>query len=249
MKKIVIILIIALCLLFLVLPAIAAADGKGSQTGSMAGTPGNNGQSNAEKNGIGVAGGNSTSGTPPGELSRGNQQDVPGGNGNNPAGMSRNSSDIPGLKNQSGGDHGIFQDNTSTLPPGWVKNPNQVRETVQSLLAMENRTGGIGPRVSAIAREFNNSANAGREYEDRINNRDPFSRFFFGSDRQAAAGLANLTVQNQARITEIETLMETTAMDADTRSRMEGQLQILRLNLAFDQQLAARAQQDHGIFG
>ncbi|WP_424025799.1 hypothetical protein [Methanoregula sp.] len=117
------------------------------------------------------------------------------------------------------------------------------------MLAMENRTGGIGPQVSAIAREFNNSANASQQYENRINNRDAFSRFFFGSDRQAATELANLTALNQARISEIENLMNTTALDADTRSMMDEELQLLQQNVAFDQQLSTQAKQDRGLFG
>ena len=249
MKKTGIILIIALCLLVLVLPVIAAADRQGSDTGSMTGGDGNDGQTHGEKNGVGGAEDNKTSTVPPGEMSRENQQDVSDRNRNTPEEMSRNTSEVPERKNESSRDREASRLNASTLPPGWVKNPNEVRDTVQTLLAMENRTGGIGPQISAIAREFNNSADAGRQYEDRINNRDPISRFFFGSDRQAAAELANLTAQNQARITAIETLMDTTNMDAGTRSLMEEQLQILRLNLAYDQQLAARAQQDRGIFG
>lgn len=55
-----------------------------------------------------------------------------------------------------------------------------------------------------IAREFNNFANVSQQYENRINNRDTFSQFFFGDDRQAATELANLTAQNRARISEIE---------------------------------------------
>ena len=249
MKKMKEILIISLCLLFLVLPVIAAQDGQGVQAGITVGTAGNNGQSHGEKNGIGGADGNITTALPARDTSPGDQRNVQGGNGNNPADTPRNSSQIPGLKNQSGGDHGASPGNTSTVPPGWVKNPNQVRDAVHVLLAMENRTGGIGPQVSAIAREFNNSANASQQYEDRINNRDAFSRFFFGSDQQAAAELANLTTLNQARISEIENLMNTTTLDADTRAQMEEQLLVLQQNVAFELQLAAQARQDHGIFG
>jgi hypothetical protein len=114
---------------------------------------------------------------------------------------------------------------------------------------MENRTGGIGPQVSAIAREFNNSAKASQLYEDRITNRDAISKLFFGGDRQAAAELANLTAQNQARISEIENLMNTTTLDPDTLSQMDQQLQVLRQQLAQEQQLIAQAQQDRGLFG
>jgi hypothetical protein len=119
---------------------------------------------------------------------------------------------------------------------------------VQSLLALENRTGGIGPQVSAIAREFNNSANASQEYKNRIRNRDALSRFFFGGDRLASE-LENLTAQNKARINEIENLMNTTSLDPDTRSMLEEQLQVLQQKVDFDMQLSAHEKQDRGIFG
>ncbi len=80
-------------------------------------------------------------------------------------------------------------------------------------------------------------------------NRDAFSRFFFGSDQQAAAELANLTALNQARISEIENLINTTTLDADTRAHMKKHLVVLQQNVAFDLQLAAHARQDRGIFG
>ena len=168
------------------------------------------------------------------------------GNGNNSKNTQRNISQIPGLNNQSGEDHGATPRNAGTVPPGWERNPNEVRDTVHSLLALENRTGGIGPQVSAIAREFNNSANASQQYKNRIRDRDALSRFFFGGDRQAASELANLTAQNQARISEIENLMNTTSLDADTRTMMVEQLELLQQNVDFDQQLSAHEKQDRG---
>jgi hypothetical protein len=161
----------------------------------------------------------------------------------------RNTSLNVGQWNQSSEEHGASHGNASAVPPGWVKNPNAVRDAVLSLLAMGNRTGDIGAQVSAIAREFNNSANATRQYESRITDRNAFSRFFFGSDQQAAAGLANLTAENQAQIDKMENLMTTTTLDTDTRSLRDGQLQVLQQDVAFDQQLAAQAKQDRGILG
>jgi hypothetical protein len=249
LKKINTILIIALCLSFLVLPVIAAKEGQGIHAGITVGAAENNGQYQGDKSGVSGAAENHTSSAPTQNVIRGNQQDARGGNRNISADTSRAVSPIPGLKNQSGEDHGASLRNVSPVPSGWVRNPNEVRDAVHSLLAMENRTGGIGPQVSAIARKFNNSANVSQQYENRITNRDVFSRFFFGGDRQAATELANLTAQNQARIAEIENLMNSTTLDADTRSMMDEQLQLLQQNVVFDQQLAAQAQKDRGIFG
>jgi len=249
LKKMTMILIIALCLSFLVFPVIADKEGQGIHGGITVGAAGNDGQAHGEKGNTGGGDGNHTSTTPATEMSRGDQRNVQGGSRDNSTDMQRTASPIPGLKNQSSEDHGVSMRNASTIPPGWERNPNEVRDAVQLLLAMENRTGGIGPQVSAIAREFNNSENTSQQYKDRIKNRDAFSKIFFGSDRQAAAELANLTTQNQARISEIEDLMNTTTLDTDTRTRMDQQLLILRQQLALEQQLTAQAQQDRGLFG
>jgi hypothetical protein len=231
--------IIALCLTVLVLPVIAADEGQGVHAGLTVGAADNKGQFHGDKGDLSVTGDNNTFPTrTPGD-----------GNRNNPPDTPHNISQIPGPKDQNGGDQGAARRNTSRVPPGWERNPNEVRDAVHSLLATENRTGGIGPQVSAIAREFNNSVNAGQQFGNRITNRNAFIRFFFGGDQQAANELANLTAQNQARINEIENLMNTTTLNADTRSMMDEQLQLLQQNVAFDQQLSGQAKQDRGIFG
>lgn len=248
MKKIHTILIIALCLSFLVLPVLAAKEGQGVQNGISAGAAENNGQSHGEKSeGYGTEV-NRTYTTPTQKITGIDQRETRDGNKNN-SDTPRTIPPVPGLKNQSGEVHGASVRNASTIPPGWEKNPNGVRDAVHALLAMENRTGGIGPQVSAIARQYNNSANASQQYEDRIKNRDGISRFFFGGDRQAAMELANLTVQNQVRISEIENLMNNTTLDADTRAQMDQQILILKHQLAQQQILITQAQQDKGLFG
>lgn len=250
MKKMTMISILALCLLFLVFPVIADKEGQGIHAGVTVGAAGNsNGQTHDEKGGTAGGEGNHTPAAPANEMSRGDQRNAERGSQDNSTGMQRTVSQIPGLKNQSSEDHGASVRNTGTIPPGWERNPNEVRDAVRLLLAMENRTGGIGPQVSAIAREFSNSENTSQQYRDRIKNRDAFSKIFFGGDRQAAAELANLTAQNQARILEIENLMNTSTLDTDTRTQMDQQMLILRLQLIQEQQLTAQVQQDRGLFG
>jgi hypothetical protein len=130
-----------------------------------------------------------------------------------------------------------------------VKNQNEVRIAVHSLLAMENLTGGIGRNVSAIARDFNNSASAARALEDRIQNRNTIIRLFFGGDRDAAGELANLSAENRARIRELQQLMNSSSLDADVRTAMEEQVRILEKDQLRLEQLATREEQDRGLFG
>jgi hypothetical protein len=242
MKKITTILIIAFCLSLLIVPVIAANEVQGIHSGNTGKDADNKGQSHGNKNGLSESWDNSSLTMQTPEISR-------DGDRNKSPETSRNNSQIPGLKSQGKEEQGASVRNANTVPPGWEMNPNEVREGVHSLLAIENRTGGIGPQVSAIAREFNNSANASRLYENRIKSRDTLSWFFFGGDQQAATELANLTSQNQARINEIENLMNTTTLDAETSSVMYEQLQALQQNVAHYQQLSKQTKQDLGIFG
>jgi hypothetical protein len=130
-----------------------------------------------------------------------------------------------------------------------MKNDNDVRSAVHTLLAMDNVTGGIGPQVSALARDFNNSAGSTQQLETRITNRDAFSKFFFGGDHDAAGELVTMTAQNRARIRQIQELMNGTAMDADTRGMMDQQLQVLLGEQDRLDQLASLTVQDRGLFG
>jgi hypothetical protein len=139
--------------------------------------------------------------------------------------------------------------NATPVRAGWSKNANEVRLAIHTLLAMENITGGIGPQVSVIARDFNNSAQNTWQMEERIQNRDAISRFFFGGDQISAAELANLTAKNQNRIRQIEQLMNYEQMDAETRAMLEEQIQILQQENTRLGQIASTEQQNRGLLG
>jgi len=129
------------------------------------------------------------------------------------------------------------------------QNRNRVRLAVRTLLAVENITGGIGPGVSAIARDFNNSAQHEWQLEQRITDRGSFTRFFFGGDRYAARELASLTIQNQDRIRQIEQLVNSGAPDNETRAMLEEQVQIMEQENARLNQTAAAELKNRGILG
>jgi gas vesicle protein len=131
----------------------------------------------------------------------------------------------------------------------WVKNYNEVRIAVHTLLSMEDRTGGIGQNISAIAREFNNSVNMSEKLEQKIQDRSGIMRVFVGGDRDAAGQLANITSQNQARIQKIQQLISTATLDPDVRAFLEEQLQAMQNEETRLEQLATREQQDRGLFG
>ncbi|MDO9549879.1 MAG: hypothetical protein Q7J03_02800 [Methanoregula sp.] len=139
--------------------------------------------------------------------------------------------------------------NANPVRAGWSTNANEVRLAVHTLLAMEDINGGIGPQVSLIARDFNNSAQNTWQLEERIQNRDAISRFFFGGDQVSAAELANLTTQNQNRIRQMEQLMNSEQMDAETRAMLEEQIQILQQENTRLGQVASTEQQNRGLLG
>jgi hypothetical protein len=130
-----------------------------------------------------------------------------------------------------------------------VKNENEVRLAVHTLLEMEGLGGGIGRNVSEIAREFNNSASSARTFEDRIQSRNAITRLFFGGDRDAARELANLTVQNKARITELQQMISSTTLDPEVKALMEDQLRIMEKEQERLEQVSKREQEDRGFFG
>ena len=106
-----------------------------------------------------------------------------------------------------------------------VKNENEVRIAVTTLLDVEDLSGGIGRNVSAIARDFNNSASSLRKLEDRIESRNSFVRLLFGGDREAARELTAETARNNARIVELQQLINSASLDTELRAMIEDQIQ------------------------
>ena len=130
-----------------------------------------------------------------------------------------------------------------------IQNENEVRIAVTTLLDVEDLSGGIGRNVSALARDFNNSASSTRKLEDRIQSRNSFVRLLFGGDREAARELANQTAQNNARIIELKQLMSSATLDTEVRATIEDQIRIIQQEQERLQQLATREQEDRGLFG
>ena len=130
-----------------------------------------------------------------------------------------------------------------------IQNENEVRIAVTTLLETEGLSGGIGRNVSAIARDFNNSASSIRKLEDRIQTRNSFIRLLFGGDREAARELATQTARNNARIVELQQLIRSATLDTEVRAMMEDQVRIMQKQQDRLAQLATREQEDRGFFG
>lgn len=130
-----------------------------------------------------------------------------------------------------------------------LRNQNRVREAVHAFLAMEDLAGGIGPQVSELAREFNNSVQTTIRAEERIQNRGMLTRLFFGGDVEAARQLQQEAEQNRQRIQELQQLRDQCDCDNQTRQVMAEQIQALVGEQQRLRELAQNETGNRGIFG
>lgn len=129
------------------------------------------------------------------------------------------------------------------------QNQNRVRLAVHSLLAMEALVGGIGPQVSEIAREFNNSVQATIRAEERIQSRNRVIRFFAGGDEGAAQEIEEQVVQNRERIRQLQQLALQCECEEEVRAMLQEDIEDMEQEQTRLQQLAQNEKKVKGIFG
>jgi len=129
------------------------------------------------------------------------------------------------------------------------RDQNQVRLAVHTLLAAENRTGGIGRNISVIAREFNNSVKKTLEAEEQIRGRHGFVRFLFGGDEDAARLIAEEAQRNRERVTELGQSIENCTCDNETREMLREQVRTIEQEQDRLRALAEEELQHRGLFG
>ncbi len=125
---------------------------------------------------------------------------------------------------------------------------DRVRLAVHALLAAENRTGGIGQNVSAIAREVNNSVQKTFAAEEQIRARHGFMRFLFGGDTEAARLIEEEAQQNRERATELRRLIENCTCDEETRTMLWEQVRTIEQEQNRLATLATEEMQVRGLF-
>ncbi|MBU3897048.1 MAG: hypothetical protein KJ697_03910 [Nanoarchaeota archaeon] len=129
------------------------------------------------------------------------------------------------------------------------QNQNQVRLAVHTLLSMEDMIGGIGPQVSAIAKQFNNSVQNTVRAEEKIQTKNGLMKFFFGGDSDAATEIETEVVQNQNRVQELNQLRVQCNCSEEVKSMFQEQIQHMEQEQTRLQQLAQSEKQSKGIFG
>jgi len=129
------------------------------------------------------------------------------------------------------------------------ENQNEVRLAVHTLLDMEEITGGIGPQVREVARNFNNSVNATLRAEERVEARGRFRRFFAGGDEEAAEEIEAQVNQNRQRIQQLKQLREDCSCSEEVKALMQEQIQKMEQEQTRLAGLAQAEKQSKGMLG
>lgn len=129
------------------------------------------------------------------------------------------------------------------------QNQNEVRMAVFSLLEMKDAIGGIGPQISQIAREFDNSVQATIQAEEKIQTRSRIKEFFAGGDRDSANLLEQETNRNQIRIQELKRLKEECDCGEEMQSMIQKQIQNIEQEQIRLKELAQNEKKSKGMFG
>jgi superfamily II DNA helicase RecQ len=131
-----------------------------------------------------------------------------------------------------------------------VENTNRVRLAVQTLLAMENLTGGIGRNVSEIARNFNNSIQSTLRHEEKIQNRNKVLKFLFGRDLKTVKQLENETLRLQEMINSFNKTIESCEeCTEEVKEMLQEQLMLMQQEQQRLQQLVQKEKKIKGLFG
>ncbi len=129
------------------------------------------------------------------------------------------------------------------------QNQNAVREAVHSLLSAENLVGKLGPQVSAIAREFNNSVSSTIRAEEKIQKRSQIIRFFVGGDKEATEILRAALDQNRERLAELKKLKDDCKCQEEVKTIVQEQIQKMEQEQTRLQEVQDKESKARGIFG
>lgn len=131
-----------------------------------------------------------------------------------------------------------------------LKDHDQTRLAVHTLLSSKNLLGGIGPEVSALAQDLNSSVTSTVSEEAKIQSRGWLTRLFFGGDQQNSASLAGQVNQNLENIQKLQTLITNcTSCSADLKTMLQNQLKLAQDEQTHLEALAKDQADSRGIFG
>jgi hypothetical protein len=108
-----------------------------------------------------------------------------------------------------------------------VKNANEVRLAVHTLLASEGLVGGIGPRISEIAKHMNDTVGSTTDAEAQIESRGLLKKIFFGGDKTAADAIQQAVETNKENIAELNELLKDTTISTEVAKDLTAQIEVL----------------------
>lgn len=127
---------------------------------------------------------------------------------------------------------------------------SRAQVSVQAFKDLMNLTGnctGAGP--CGLADEIRNSSWLAFQLEQRIHERNAFTKLFAGGDAQAVQELEQVTAQNQERIRLMNQSLATCNCTPELRAGLEMQLTQLEMEQARLQTIAQQQYQSKGLFG
>ena len=130
-----------------------------------------------------------------------------------------------------------------------LKNQNQVRLAVHSLLAMEDLVGGKGKQVSAVAREFDNSVQKTIKAEEKVQSRSSFARMFTGGNHEAAEEIESEVKANKVRIQQLKQLKNDCDCGSDVKAMFQEQIASMEQEQTRLSKLAGDEKDSKGLFG
>lgn len=137
---------------------------------------------------------------------------------------------------------------TTAADRGIVENANPVRLGVHALLASKVLLGGIGPQVSQIAKEMNNSIATTTNAEAEIQARGFWTTLLFGGDSAAADVISQEVARNQQNIDRLTALLNQANVSADIQVTLKAQIAAIQDAQARLQALAQSEQSQWGLF-
>lgn len=137
---------------------------------------------------------------------------------------------------------------TTAADQNIVENANEVRLAVHALLSSKELLGGIGPQVSEIAKQMNDSVATTTNVEAKIQSRGFITRLFFGGDSAAADVIAQEAAKNQQRIDDLTNLLAQANVSTDVQTVLKAQITALQAAQARLADLAQREQNMWGLF-
>jgi hypothetical protein len=130
-----------------------------------------------------------------------------------------------------------------------AKNQNRLRLAVHNLLAMKDILGGIGPKVSEIARNLNNSSKKTIELETKIKKKGRFSKFFTGGDRDSAKMLKKEVEKEHEWVVALKDLTNKVQTGIEAKEKLEEQVKTIEEEVNRLGEIAEEEMEKMGIFG